>query len=169
MAKATKKTQRKGRLTKAAAEKKKREGKRMYINGIPLAEIAEILEIYIDTVKSWRRAGDWDEAKNVHSISIGELKEQILQSFVDMKEGKTPKMSPDQLSKIAAAFEKLTDKKKNLAYMHDNYEALTDELIKRATQAKTKKDKDERLEMVKYVRVVMDAVVTQTYKEALYD
>jgi len=157
------------RMRKEVADKKKRDGKRMFIRGYSLNEIAEVTEVYIDTIKKWAKEDDWQTAKDVHSISIGELKEQVLQTFIDLKEGKTPKLSPDKLSKISAAFQSLSDKKKNVTYMYDNYEILSDALIDSAVEAKTKKEREYRLEIAKYVRGVMDNVVSETYKEALND
>jgi len=159
----------KGRLTKKESDRKKRQGERMFINGLSKDEISEILEVHIETVHRWYKQGKWQEAKDLHSISIGELKRQVLQTFKQIKDGETPDISADQLSKLAATFEKFSDKKKALAYMYENFEQLCDAIIKDALSERTKKAKEEKLSTAKYVREVMDVVTAKTYKEALHD
>tara|TARA_R110002050_G_scaffold295237_1_gene453859 strand:- start:18305 stop:18793 length:489 start_codon:yes stop_codon:yes gene_type:complete len=158
-----------GRLKKSEADRKKRQGQRMFINGISKDEIAEILEVHIETINRWYRDYNWQADKDLHSISIGELKREVLQTYSDIKEGKQPKVSADQLSKLAATFEKFSDKKKALAYMYENFEQLSDAIIKDALSERTKKAKEEKLGTAKYIREMMDIVTAQTYKEALHD
>lgn len=158
-----------GRLTKKESDRKKRQGKRMFINGFSRAEIADIIDVHIETVKRWYKQYEWQDAKDIHSFSVSEVKEEILKSFVALKNGQEPKVSPDKLSKIVAAFEKLTDKKKNLAFMYDNFEELSDAILKDGLSERSKKNREEKLEIAKYVRGVMDDVVSKTYKEALHD
>lgn len=158
-----------GRLTKKQSDQKKRQGKRMFINGFSVDEIAEILEVHIETIKRWLKDQNWQKEKDVHSLSIAELKRETLQCFADMKEGKTPKLSPDQLSKLASTFDKLSDKKKALAYMYENFELLSDAVLKDALSESSKKKKDAKLETAKYVREIMEDLTSKTYKEALND
>lgn len=158
-----------GRLTKKESDKKKRQGKRMYINGFSINEIADVLEVHAETIKRWSKQDGWQEAKEIHSLSISELKQETLRSFAAMKAGETPKISPDQLAKLASTFEKLSDKKKNLAYMYDNFEQLSNAILKDALGESTKKKREAKLETAKYLRVVMDNVTSLAYKEALND
>lgn len=158
-----------GRMTKKESDKKKRQGKRMFINGFSNDEIADVLEVHIETISRWAKKDEWQETKDIHSLSISELKQETLRSFAALKNGETPKVSPDQLSKLSTTFEKLSDKKKNLAYMYDNYEELSDAILKDALSERSKKKREEKLELSKYVRAVMDQVVNKTYKEALND
>ncbi|WP_372747043.1 hypothetical protein [Lutibacter sp.] len=158
-----------GRLNKNEADKKKRQGLRMFINGFSKDEIADILEVHIETVKRWANQFNWEDEKDVHSISIVELRKEVLQTFADMKEGKTPKLSADQLSKLAATFDKLSDNKKALSYMYQNFESLSNAILKDALSERAKKTKDYKLEVAKYVREVMDQLTSATYKEVFND
>lgn len=155
------------RMKKSLSEAKQRQGEKMYINGFSKNEIAEVLEVHPETINRWCIDNEWEEAKKVHNISISELKQQILQNFIDLKNGVTPKISPDQLSKIASAFERISDKKKNLAYMYDNFEILSNAIIEKGMSSRTKKDKTKYLDIAKEVREVMDYIVAKTYKEAI--
>lgn len=158
-----------GRLNKKESDQKKRQGKRMYVNGFSRMEIAEILEVHIETIKRWYKKYEWQDEKDMHSLSISELKRETLQTFADMKAGKTPKMSPDQLSKLASTFEKLSDKRKALAYMFENFETLTDAILKDAMSERKKSEKERKIEISKYVRDLMEDITSKTYKDALND
>lgn len=158
-----------GRLTKKESDKKRRQGKRMFINGFSRQEIAEILEVHIETIKRWYKQDEWQKEKDMHSLSISELKRETLQTFADMKEGKTPKLSPDQLAKLASTFEKLSDKKKALAYIYENFDNLSDAILKDALSERKKATRESKLDIAKYVREIMDDLISATYKEALND
>ena len=105
----------------------------------------------------------------MHAVSIGEMKAEILNTFQDIKMGKTPKLSADAIRKLVAAFQDLNDGRKNAAYAIENYNLLTDALIAKSKDAKTIKEKTYRLEVVKYVATVMQEVANQLYKDALDD
>ncbi len=164
MAKAKK---RKGRLPKALSDKKRLDGKRMFINGLTYSEIAQILDVYIDTVKGWAKLDEWEELKKMHAVSIGEMKNEILNTFHSLKEGKKPNVTADAIRKLVAAFQDLNDKRKNAAYAIENFNLLTDALIAKAMNAKNKKEKERLLEIVKYVSSVMQEVANKLYQASL--
>ncbi|MDB0601083.1 hypothetical protein PL373_07975 [Tenacibaculum maritimum] len=161
------KTTRKGRLPKAVSEKRKRDGKRMFINGLSHTEIAEIFEVHIDTVKNWAKLDEWEEARKMHAVSIGEMKAEVLNTFHALKSGEKPKVSADAIRKLVVAFQDLNDKRKNAAYAIENFNLLTDALINKAMEATSKKDKNSRLEIVKYASAVMQDVANELYQDSL--
>jgi hypothetical protein len=158
---------RRGRLPKAESDKKKRDGKRMFINGLSFSEIAEISDVYIDTVKNWAKLDDWEDYKKMHSVSIGEMKNEVLNTFHSLKIGEKPKVTADAIRKLVVAFQDLNDKKKHTAYAIENFNLLTDKLISKALDAPTKTEKDKRLEDVKYVSAVMQDLVNELYQDSL--
>jgi len=162
-----KKKIRRGRLPKAESDKKKRDGKRMFINGLSFSEIAEISNVYIDTVKNWAKLDDWEDYKKMHSVSIGEMKNEVLNTFHSLKLGEKPKVTADAIRKLVVAFQDLNDKKKHTAYAIENFNLLTDKLISKALDAPTKTEKDKRLEEVKYVAAVMQDLVNELYQDSL--
>lgn len=162
-------TKRKGRLPKAESDAKRKEGKRMYVRGSSLEVIAEVLEVHIDTIKSWKRTDRWEHSKSLYSISLAGLKEEALNTYALLKEGKEPKLTPDKIAKLASAFDKLTNKRKLLTYAMESYDLLTDELITIVSEAKSKKAKDKALADVKHFRKVADKIINNLYKEVLDD
>lgn len=160
---------RKGRLPKAESDAKRKEGKRMYVRSSSLELIAEVLEVHIDTIKSWKRADRWEKSKSLYSISLAGLKEEALNTYALLKEGKDPKLTPDKIAKLASAFDKLSNKRKLLTYAIESYELLTDELVKIVGDAKSKKAKEKALNDLKYMRAVTDKIINNLYKEVLDD
>lgn len=160
---------RKGRLPKAISEKKQLEGRRLFINGLTEQEIADVLELHIDTIKKFSKDNQWEDSKKMHSVSISEMKAEVLNTFTALKNGETPKLSADQITKVVSAFEKLNDRKKNVAYAVENYDLLFERLIKKAGEATTKKEKNERLHIVKYISSVAGNLVNDLYIEALHE
>lgn len=160
---------RKGRLPKAVSEKKQLEGRRLYINGLTETEIADVLELHIETIRKFSKDNKWEDSKKMHSVSISEMKAEVLNTFTSLKKGETPKLSADQITKVVSAFEKLNDRKKNVAYAVVNFDLLFERLIKKASEATTKKQKQERLELVKYVSSIAHELVNDLYTESLND
>jgi urate oxidase len=155
------------RFTKEKTEKKKRDAKDLYIKGFELETIAEITEIKLSTIKIWAKEGGFETARQSNFIALSELRNTILESFIDLKNGNKPKIKPDEAAKYASAFEKLSDKKKVLSYMYESFDMLTDELIKDVQSAKSKKDKELALEVLKKIREKTDTILTRLTAEAL--
>ena len=53
--------------------------------------------------------------------------------------------------------------------MYDNFEELSNAILKDALSERSKKNREAKLETAKYIRGIMDDVVSKTYKEALDD
>lgn len=155
------------RFSKEKTEEKKLNGKDLYVKGFDLETISQITEVALSTVKRWYKDYEWDAAKQSRFISIAELRNTILQSFIDLKDGKKPNIKPDEAAKYASAFEKLSDKKKVLSYMYESFDMLTDELAKDVQNAKSKKDKEQALLLLKRTREKTDTILTKLTAEAL--
>ena len=80
-----------GKFTKIQAGKKRQYGKSLYIKGFDLPTISDITEVAISTLKKWRDADGWETARNSSFIALSELRNTILQSFIDLKDGKNKK------------------------------------------------------------------------------
>lgn len=154
------------RFTKEEAAQKKTYAKELYIKDFSIDTIAEIIGVAASTVKRWAEDEDFETAKQSSFIAISELRKTILQSFMDLKEGRKPTIKPDEAAKYAAAFDKLSDRKKVLSYMYESFEILTDELIKDIENAKNKKDKDFAMTILKRVREKTDIIIAKTTDEA---
>jgi len=92
------------------------------------------------------------------NIALSAIRSIILQSFADVCERKDTEDLPDKAAKYAAAFEKLSDKRKTLTFMYEAFELLTSDYIKDLEKAVSKEDKDKALENIKVLRDHMDKV-----------
>jgi len=155
------------RFNKETLEKKKREAKDLYVKGFDIETISDIITVSANTIGKWAKSDNFEQARNSKFIAMSELRNVILNSFIAMKNGEKPNIKPDDAAKFAAAFEKLSDKKKVLSHMHDNYNLLTDELINDVQSAKGQKNKEIALTVVKKVREKTDDILTRITTETI--
>lgn len=153
------------KLTKKETEIKKAQAKDLYLRDFTIDTIAEMIGLSAITINRWCTAGDWVSAKKAEKISIQEMKRTILNSFNLAKEGQKPPISADEAIKYANAFEKLSDKGKQLPMMFESFDALTDEINRRLNASKTKKDKEYYLNLLKGIRPITQYVIEQTAKD----
>lgn len=157
------------RLSKEISDRKKQHARDLYVKGFILETIAEITGMALTTVNKWAKEGDWETARQSNYIALSELRQTILESFISLKKGEKPTIKPDEAAKYASAFEKLSDKRKVLSFMHESYEMLTDELTKAVENAKGKAQKETSLMVLKKVRTITDNILTRLTSEALND
>jgi len=154
------------KLSKIELDAKKQEGRNLFVKKFDFIQISKLIKVSTRTLSKWSKEEGWEELKKMQDLSISSLKNQILETFHDMKSGRTPKLTSDEISKLASAFEKLSDRKKHLAYMYDSFQELIAELAKEVTLAKGK-DKESKLEIYKYIAVLMEKLTSKKYAEAL--
>jgi len=155
------------KYSKALVDQKRQHGKDLFIKGFVDDVIAEILSVSQLTVKKWARQDCWESAKQASFIALSEIRNTILQSFADLKQGKIPSIKPDQAAKYAAAFEKLSDKRKVLTYMYEAFELLTDEFLKDIQHCEAGQPREEALTALRNVRSKMDKVLSQITMQVL--
>lgn len=141
--------------------------KDLFIKGFDYSTIADVLDVAENTLQKWGRENDFESAKQACSITLSEIRNTILQSFADLKDGKEPKISPDTAAKYGAAFEKFSDRRKILTYMYEAFEYLTQEYISSIQSAITARDKEKSLSDLRTLRDKMDRVITRLTNEVL--
>lgn len=82
-----------GRLTKKESDHKKRQGKTMFVNSFSQNEVADVLEVHLETIKKWYKNYAWQDARDIRSLSISELKQETLRSFATLKASETHVLS----------------------------------------------------------------------------
>lgn len=162
---ARQKAQEMARFAKDIQKQKILHAKSMYVKGFDISVIAEILEVSEATVRKWAIENNFESAKQSAFIALSELRNTVLESFIELKEGRKPKIKPDEAAKYAAAFEKLSGKKQVLTYMFEAFELLTEELMKDIQTAKSKADKAEKLLILQNVRIKTDKIITKLSSE----
>lgn len=157
------------RFTQAQQRQKILHAKDLFIKGFNYETIAEVLDVAENTLKKWGRENDFESAKQACAITLSEIRNTILQSFSDVKDGREPKITPDIAAKYAAAFEKFSDRRKTLSYMYEAFEYLTQEYISDIQKAPHPTDKERSLSDLRTLRDKMDRVITRLTNEVLGD
>lgn len=156
------------RIPNNVLDKKKLNGKELYIKGLSIQSISDIVDISIATLNKWKVSYHWEDAKKLNNLSISELKDEILNTFNALKNGEKPNMSADDISKLASSFEKISDNKKQLAYMFEAFKMLSAELGEMVVKSKPK-DRDFNLKALKHCRIAMDTLINKLYAETNND
>jgi hypothetical protein len=134
---------RKGRLTNQERDRIKNDALGLFIRGYSLQSISEMetIQIQVGTLRKWAKEGDWEERKRLENISPSEIKAMILKNVAAIKSGKAMPYKPDDISKLASAWEKMDDVRKRAVYAMEAFSGFADWMLDRATKASGKKRK----------------------------
>ncbi len=151
-------------MTNAQRDLKKSQARDLFIKGFTLQTISEITGVSIKTLASWRDKDDWEHEKELNTIRPSEIKKMILQYVVAVKNGEAPPYKADDLSKISAAFDRLSDKRKKAVYSMETVDDFCGWLLTKAATEKGKK-RETSLTQLKEIRVHFDTYITQLLQD----
>ena len=155
------------KFTAAQQRQKILHAKDLFIKGFDYETIADVIDVAENTLRKWGRDNDFESAKQACAITLSEIRNTLLQSFADIKDGKEPKISPDTAAKYASAFEKFSDRRKILTYMYEAFESLTQEYVSDIQKTPNQKEKEQSLSDLRILRDKMDRVITRLTNEVL--
>jgi hypothetical protein len=153
-----------GRMTSAQRDYKKSQGKDLFVKGFTLTNISEIIGVGIKTLSGWRDEFDWEKEKELNNIRPSEIKRLILQYVSDIKNGIAPMHKADDLSKIAAAFDRISDSRKKAVYTMESIDGFCQFMVVAAGQ-NTGKKREEFIELIKAVRPHFDKYVNELLQD----
>jgi len=153
-----------GRLSNVEKDYKQSHAKELFIHGFALTNISEIIGIGVKTLAQWRDDLDWEREKELHNIRPSEIKKMILSYIQDLKDGKKSNYTPDQLSKIASAFDKLNDSRKFTVHAMESFDGFCQYLMREAAKQANKK-RDDLINIIKLVRPFMDKYINELAKD----
>jgi hypothetical protein len=116
------------------------------------------INVGVPTLKSWSKEDNWEEHKQLHNISPSEIKAMILTNVAAIKQGKAMPYKPDDISKLAAAWERMDDSKKRAVYSMESFDQFIDWAIDKAAKMKGEK-RDDFLETVKIIRAQQEEYI----------
>lgn len=164
----TDKTKEMAQFSKAERERKISQACDMYCKGFDAQTIADIMaDVTSGTIEKWIREFDFEKKKRNQLIALSEIRNSILESYADVLEGKTPKISADQAVKYANAFEKFSSKKQVLSYMYEAFEMLSEEYMNDLQKGEGRRQKEALLDELREVRSKMEKVLTRLTNEIL--
>lgn len=81
--------------------------RRLYLDKVPLKEIATRLEITPQTLSAWKKNGAWQERRNAEQLSPKTLYRKLLSQLDELIERGSPLETADAISKICKQVKEL--------------------------------------------------------------
>lgn len=150
----------KGRMTKEQREEKQSQGRQLYASGFSLSDIASIIGVTEKTLRDWRDKYLWDEERELSTLKPSRLKRLTLKSALAIEKGEKLPYKADDISKIVAAFDRVTDSRKVAVYTMESIDTLTQFMLEMAGKAKGQK-REEILDDIKKIRPYADKLITK--------
>lgn len=150
----------KGRMNASERDYKQSQGKDLFVKGFSIQSISEITGVGVKTLGTWRDEKEWEKEKELNNIRPSEIKKLILQYVLDIKEGNRPSYKADDLSKIAAAFDRLNDSRKTAVYTMESFDGFSQFMMVAAGNS-TGKNREALLDQLKNIRILFDKYVNE--------
>lgn len=148
------------RLKAADADYKKSQGKELFVKGFTITNISEIIGIGIKTLAKWRDEDDWEEEKELASLKPSNIRKLTLKMALAIEKGEKLPYKADDVSKVVAAFDRITDSKKIAVYTMESIDGFSSYMLEKAGK-NTGKKRDALLDLIKEIRPHFDAYVTE--------
>lgn len=146
-----------GRLKNVDRDKKMKDALGLYIRGYSLQSISEMetIRVGVKTLNAWRKKFNWDEEKQLSNISPNEIKAMIRSNIAAIKSGKQMPYKPDDISKLASAWERMDDNKKRAVYSMEAFDSFIDWFTDITAKSKGTK-RDNNLNLLKTIRTLQE-------------
>ncbi|MCT2563958.1 terminase gpP N-terminus-related DNA-binding protein [Chryseobacterium herbae] len=153
----TEEVKQQGRMRNAERDKKMKDALGLYIRGYTLQSISEMetIKVGVKTLTDWKKRHNWDDEKQLHNISPNEIKAMIRSNIASIKSGKQMPYKPDDISKLASAWDKMDDIKKKAVYSMESFDALIDWFTDITAKSSGKKREDNLL-LLKKIRTLQE-------------
>ncbi len=148
------------RMKAAEADYKKSQGRELYAKGFTLTNISEIIGIGIKTLGKWRDDDNWEEERELNSLKPSNIRKLTLRMALAIQNGEELPYKADDVSKIVAAFDRITDSKKIAVYTMESLDGFSSYVLEKAGKS-TGKKREAMLDLIKEVRPHFDAYITE--------
>lgn len=149
-----------GRMTAVERDYKISQGRQLYVKGFSLPNISEIIGVGEKTLRDWRDTDKWEEEKELAALKPSTIRRLTLKCALAIEKGEELPYKADDISKIVAAFDRITDSRKMAVYTMESLDGFCEFQTELAAKSKGKK-RDEILESLKAVRVQFDRYITE--------
>ena len=148
------------RLKAADADYKKSQGKELFVKGFTITNISEIIGIGVKTLGKWRDEDKWDEEKELTSLKPSNIRKLTLKMALAIEKGEPLPYKADDVSKVVAAFDRITDSKKIAVYTMESIDGFSSYMLEKAGK-NTGKKREIILDLIKEIRPHFDAYVSE--------
>ncbi len=150
----------KGRMTSVERDYKKSQSKDLFVKGFSMNNISEIIGVGIKTLSKWRDDFNWQDEKDLNSLKPSTIRNLTLKMALAIEKGQKLPYKADDISKVVAAFDRISDSKKKAVYTMESIDGFSQWMIVQAGN-NTGKKRDEFLELIKEIRPFFDRYVTE--------
>lgn len=147
-------------MTKEKRIEKQSQGRQLYASGFSLIDIANIIGVTQKTLRSWADKDKWEEERELASLKPSTMKRLTLKCALAIQNGEPLPYKADDISKIVAAFDRVTDSRKKAVYSMESIDQFTNFMLAKAGKQKPAEQK-KTLELIKNVRPYFDQYITQ--------
>lgn len=149
-----------GRMSSVERDYKMSQGRQLFVKGFSLPNISEIIGVGEKTLRDWRDGDKWEEEKELSSLKPSNIRKLTLKCALAIEKGEELPYSPDAISKIVAAFDRIADSRKIAVYTMESLDGFCEFQTELAAKSIGKK-RDEILENLKSIRVHFDRYITE--------
>jgi transposase len=150
-----------GRLTATQKEQKMREAKNLYMRGYNITEVSGAIQVGPKAIRSWITENKWAEEREYAKMTVKDLINKIKRTLHEIAEGKKAKISPDDLSKLAKAIERLEDPEKSLRFAIPAFEALSASLYQDMREEPSAQGKELAMIVYQRTRAACDKIIIE--------
>jgi hypothetical protein len=148
------------RLTKEKKLEKQSQGRQLYASGFSIIDIANIIGVTQKTLRSWSEKDKWEEERELASLKPSTMKRLTLKCALAIQNGEPLPYKADDISKIVAAFDRVTDSRKKAVYTMESFDQFTNFLLGLAGKQKPA-EQQSTLELIKTIRPFFDKYITK--------
>lgn len=152
------------RLSAVEKDRKLNDCKRLFVSGFAIENIKDITGITAKTIAAWRDKYNWLEEKELATLKPSEIRKLTLKQALAISKGEKLPYKSDDISKIVAAFDRITDSRKIAVYTMESIDGFSNFMLEAAAVAKGKK-REEILEAIKSVRPYFDGYVSKLLQD----
>lgn len=153
----TEEVSRQGRMSNAERDRKIKDAEALYVRGFSLQAISEFetINIRVKTLRDWEKRYNWAEKKQLQNISPSEIKAMIRSNIAAVKLGKQMPYKPDDIAKMAKAWNDIDDERKKAVYSMEAFDAFIDWFTDIVAGSKGEKRED-NLNLLKKIRSLQE-------------
>ena len=152
------------RLTAQVKERKQSEGRQLYVAGFSLTNISGIIGIGTKTLGGWRTEDNWDEEKELSSITPSAIRKLTLKQALAISNGQPLPYKTNDIINTVAAFDRITDSKKIAVYSMESIDNFSKFMLEKAAVSKPKK-REEIIEITKNIRPFFNQFITKLIQD----
>ncbi len=148
------------RLKREERLEKKSQGRQLFGSGFTYADISKILGVTQKTLSTWAKEDNWEEERELSAIKPSVMKRLTLRCALAIQKGEPLPYKADDISKIVAAFDRITDSRKKAVYTMESIDGFTQFMLKKAGKSKPQM-REELLKVIKSIRPYLDSYITE--------